>query len=58
MKRPIHINPSEEFLKCLEDATEPFFHNPQVTMRNVDGVVTYISNDFDTNTLISKEPIC
>lgn len=34
------------------------FLNEDVTTKYIDGILTYFSNDFETNTLITQEPIC
>lgn len=33
-------------------------NNDQVTTRDIDGLTTYISNDFETNTLMSTKSLC
>mmetsp|Transcript_180 Transcript_180/g.194 ORF Transcript_180/g.194 Transcript_180/m.194 type:complete len:188 (+) Transcript_180:1210-1773(+) len=56
LKRPSHLSLSYEFREA--QPKEPRFLNTSVSMRNVEGVITYISHDFETNTLISLEPLC
>lgn len=55
LRKPMHLKLCDDFL--IPSKTLTLF-NPSVTIRNIDGQVTYISNDFETNTLISETCLC
>jgi hypothetical protein len=55
LKKPNHVRLCNDF---LIPEVPMVMINSSVSTRTVDGIITYVSNDFEINTLISKEPIC
>ena len=53
LRKPAHLRLSNGFIPQVH-----LFKNPCVSIKPIDGVTTYISNDFETNTLITQSPLC